>query len=164
MSANYRFLRTYGTGSSSVPNIVVGSGITSGIFSALTGEISVSISGTELMKYSAGVSALTARFDMKSGNEIRFYNPTNVNYFALKAPTAIDTQTYTLPATAGTVRQVVVTDGAGVLSFGDPIAGSLRSATTEVSVSGATAPTPAKLWSPQAVLQPLGRLSLYLQL
>lgn len=142
MSTNFNFLRTYGIGSSSSPNITLGTSTTSGIFSQLTNQISVSISGTELVRYSSGLTALFSRLDLNSGNEMRFYNTANTNYVALKSPSAVTTQTLTLPANPGTVRQAIITDGAGgILSFGDPVAGSLRSASTEISVSGATAPT-----------------------
>jgi len=142
MSTNFNFLRAYGIGSSSSPNITIGTSTTSGIFSQLTNQISVSISGTELVRYSSGLTSLFSRLDLNAGNEIRFYNPTDTNYIALKAPTAVTTQTLTLPANPGTIRQAIITNGAGgILSFGDPIAGSLRSVSTEISVSGATAPT-----------------------
>jgi hypothetical protein len=76
-----------------------------------------------------------------SDGEIKLLNKTNGKLVSLKASTAVSADvTFTLPALDGTAGQAVVTNGAGVLSFGDidpedPVVTLPSAATIEVDYS-----------------------------
>jgi len=76
-----------------------------------------------------------------SDGEIKLLNKTNGKLVSLKASTAAAADvTFTLPALDGTAGQAVVTNGAGVLSFGDidpedPVVTLPSAATIEVDYS-----------------------------
>ncbi len=67
-----------------------------------------------------GVNEVTFATDIKlaSANEIRFYDTDNSNFTSFKAPSALTSNTaFTLPDGDGTDGAVMMTDGAGTLSW-----------------------------------------------
>ena len=70
-----------------------------------------------------GTGVVQASSDIQTNAQsgIRFADSDSSNYVLLRAPSAVATNvTLTLPADDGTANQVLTTDGAGVLTFGDP--------------------------------------------
>jgi len=65
------------------------------------------------------------RIEMRSTSEIRFNNTSNTAYVGFRAPaTVAASRTYTLPASDGTVGQVLRTNGSGVLSWASVVSPS----------------------------------------
>ena len=85
---------------------------------SITG-LSTTATGT-VLTLSDSVSTSTVNLILDNQKEIRFRETTanGTNYVALKAPASVSADlTFTLPATDGTVGQVLQTNGSGVLSF-----------------------------------------------
>jgi|TARA_Y100000289_G_scaffold5626_1_gene5102 hypothetical protein len=56
---------------------------------------------------------------MKDGSGIGFYGGSASNYLTIRPPATFTTTTYVLPAADGSAGQAIITDGNGVLSFGN---------------------------------------------
>jgi len=85
---------------------------------SITG-LSTTATGT-VLTLSDSASTSTVNLIIDNQKEIRFRETTanGTNYVALKAPASVSADlTFTLPATDGTVGQVLTTNGSGVLSF-----------------------------------------------
>jgi len=85
---------------------------------SITG-LSTTATGT-VLTLSDSVNTTTVNLIIDNQKEIRFRETTanGTNYVALKAPASVSADlTFTLPATDGTVGQVLQTNGSGVLSF-----------------------------------------------
>ena len=85
---------------------------------SITG-LSTTATGT-VLTLSDSANTTTVNLILDNQKEIRFRETTanGTNYIALKAPASLSADlTFTLPATDGTVGQVLTTNGSGVLSF-----------------------------------------------
>jgi hypothetical protein len=105
---------------------------------SITG-LSTTATGT-VLTLSDSANTTTVNLIIDNQKEIRFRETTanGTNYVALKAPASVSADlTFTLPATDGTVGQVLSTNGSGVLSFTTPSSGI--SWQSSVKTSGFTA-------------------------
>lgn len=83
--------------------------------------IEISTGGNVKVTHSDGITTYNQRIAMSNAYDIRFFEQTinGTNYIALKAPDAVGTTTtFTLPE-EGSLNEVLVTNGAGTLSFVD---------------------------------------------
>ncbi len=95
----------------------------------LAGSANLTFDGTTLTaaQVSSGQVNVTAQGD------VRFEDTTGGQYVALQAPSTVASNvTFTLPGTDGSSGQALVTDGAGVLSFGS--AGLTRAQVTTIAM------------------------------
>ncbi|MBY0314018.1 MAG: tail fiber domain-containing protein [Bdellovibrionales bacterium] len=82
----------------------------------------------------------SGHFAVKSGKEVQFYNTSNSNFVALRAPSSITSnKVYDLPSADGSSGQVLTTNGSGVLSWTSP--------TATVSVGAGAMGTPSMTFS-----------------
>ena len=105
---------------------------------SITG-LSTTATGT-VLTLSDSANTTTVNLIIDNQKEVRFRETTanGTNYIGLKAPASVSADlTFTLPATDGTVGQVLSTNGSGVLSFITPSAGI--SWQSSVKTSGFTA-------------------------
>ena len=105
---------------------------------SITG-LTTTATGT-VLTLSDSVNTTTVNLIIDNQKEVRFRETTanGTNYIGLKAPASVSADlTFTLPATDGTVGQVLSTNGSGVLSFITPSAGI--SWQSSVKTSGFTA-------------------------
>lgn len=128
------------TGSTIKGTTVSGTTVTggNGNFNNATIGTSLTSNGSSTLKGTTTITGLLSRQEFRDNGdgdttEIRFYQANDANYVAFRAPVTLDgtDTTFRLPSGDSTSGDVLMTDGAGKLSFTTISAGSTLSGITE---------------------------------
>lgn len=107
----------------SAPNIDINSGTINEVISRIDGGLYISgnfqVDGSVTDDFSCSANIL-----MQSGKELQFWDVGNSNYVGFEAPALTANQIWVLPATDGTIGQLLKTDGSGNLGWVSAGAGS----------------------------------------
>jgi hypothetical protein len=110
----------FGTGGGSVTSITAGTNLTGGTITT-SGTIALSDTITGLTSLESNALSTLSLSVLATGGVpgfVDFYNSANTHYVGFTAPAGISSNvTWTLPATDGTMNQVLSTNGTGTLSW-----------------------------------------------
>jgi hypothetical protein len=106
-----------------------------GNIAAITAQAAINELDTE--KVSKAGDTLTGHLTMNAQSQIRLADSDSSNYLALRAPATVASDVvFTLPVDAGNSGEMLVTDGAGVLSWAPAAVGDITGVTAGSGLTG----------------------------